>query len=55
MEDLPKFLHNKTILLDTNFFIHAFANKEVYGGFIKPVPGSSLKNVGMWSYGGPKF
>lgn len=42
MEDLPKFLHNSTILLDTNFLIHAFANKEVYAKFI-----TSLKNVGV--------
>lgn len=35
MEQLPEYLHNSTVLLDTNFFLHAYANKEVYANFIK--------------------
>jgi len=42
MEQLPEYLHNSTVLLDTNFFLHAYANKEVYANFIK-----QLKNRGI--------
>ena len=41
MENLPEFLRNSTILLDTNFLISAYAHKEVYADFL-----TRLKNVG---------
>lgn len=49
MENLPKFLHNSTILLDTNFFMHAFANKEVYAKFLE-----KLKQIGV-AFVAPNF
>lgn len=42
METLPTFLRNSTILLDTNFFIHAYSNRDAYAKFIK-----NLKDVGV--------
>lgn len=42
MEDLPLFLHDSTILLDTNFLISAYAHKEVYANFL-----TRLKNIGV--------
>ncbi len=42
MDQLPEYLHNSTILLDTNFFIHAYSNKEIYANFIK-----KLKDTGI--------
>lgn len=37
MENLPAFLHNSTVLLDTNFFIHSYGkdNRDAYAKFIK--------------------
>lgn len=45
MDQLPEYLHNSTILLDTNFFIHAYANKEVYANFIKALKDADIALV----------
>lgn len=42
MENLPEFLRNSTILLDTNFLINAFAHREVYADFL-----TKLKSIGV--------
>ncbi|HTK03535.1 MAG TPA: PIN domain-containing protein [Alphaproteobacteria bacterium] len=42
MENLPEFLHDSTILLDTNFLINAFAHREIYAVFL-----TKLKNIGV--------
>jgi predicted nucleic acid-binding protein len=52
MEDqtsIPEFLHNSTLLLDTNFFIDAYRQQNQYGGFIK-----KLKNSGV-AFVSPNF
>ena len=46
MEDLPSWLSNSTILLDTNFFIDAYVNQKVYNGFIIAL---KRKNVALAS------
>lgn len=45
MDQLPEYLHNSTILLDTNFFIHAYANKEIYASFIKKLKDANIALV----------
>lgn len=42
---LPEYLHDATVLLDTNFFIHSYANKNVYAGFIKDLKDISVALV----------
>ncbi len=47
MDQLPDYLRNSTILLDTNFFIHSYANKEVYAEFINELKNLSVAMVSL--------
>lgn len=49
MEGLPAWLRNSTLLLDSNFFIDAFRDKNEYGKFVK-----DLKNIGV-AFVSPNF
>jgi predicted nucleic acid-binding protein len=49
VEDLPEWLHNSTLLLDSNFFIDAFRYKKEYGDFIQ-----KLKSMGV-AFVAPNF